>query len=311
MYADINSMRQYANYIASSAVVFLAGSFGCGFSGDGLNTEVTASPVPMAGSGGGPGTGGSDAGAGGVPGTGGGGTGGIAGAGGQGQGGRGGGPGAGGTGGSGGSGGGGRGGMGGGGSGGSAMGGRGGSGGSGPGGAGGSGSGGTSGGGGRGGSGGGGVDAGPPPGMDAAPPADAPPADVMITTPDGPPAMADLPPPRTTPGKIACGSKTCDAEKEQCCMGVLGGTCEELGDACPIFTSPRACDGPEDCNEVEPTKVCCARADGIGNYRTQCARAQECLNLGGEPLCRSGADCSAQAPLCSSSNVGVTTCQGR
>jgi hypothetical protein len=160
------------------------------------------------------------------------------------------------------------------------------------------------------------VDAGPPPGMDAAPPADAPPADVMTTdttaaTPDGPPAMADLPPPRTTPGKIACGSKTCDAEKEQCCMGALGGTCEELGDACPIFTSPRACDGPEDCNEVEPTKVCCARADGIGNYRTQCARAQECLNLGGEPLCRSGADCSAQAPLCSSSNVGATTCQGR
>jgi hypothetical protein len=160
------------------------------------------------------------------------------------------------------------------------------------------------------------------PGPDAAPVSARPDAAEVVVPPAppvdaaSPPALPDTAPPMTpdaatpnvsTPGTIACGANRCVVGKEACCVGAAGAAACMPRDGICALGAARRCDGPEDC---DGERVCCARGELVGGYRSTCAKAGECAQLGGAIMCRSGADCPPGGHACaptsfSGSNVGI------
>jgi hypothetical protein len=143
------------------------------------------------------------------------------------------------------------------------------------------------------------------------PPPPAPDAPVVVPPPPSPPApdaAVVVPPPPTTPGTIACGASQCVSSREYCCANASGSRCVARDALCTPGAA-RRCDGPEDC---DGERVCCARAEAVGGYRSACVKLTECGQLGGVPVCRSGADCPAGTRTCSPvsfSGGTISTCQ--
>jgi hypothetical protein len=77
----------------------------------------------------------------------------------------------------------------------------------------------------------------------------------------------------------ACGSTTCMAGQQECCLGQMN-VCKALG-TCP--TQAFVCDGPEDC----PNAICCFPNSGGSRCQTQNCGAIACHNDGDCPTATS------------------------
>jgi hypothetical protein len=93
---------------------------------------------------------------------------------------------------------------------------------------------------------------------------------------------------------VACGNATCVVGQQACCVTAGSSTCIPFSGLCPAGAA-RRCDGPEDCDNG---RICCARPDPMGGYRSVCNRAMECAQLGGAAMCRTAADCPGPNRAC-------------
>ncbi len=122
----------------------------------------------------------------------------------------------------------------------------------------------------------------------------------------------DAPPPQPTPGMVQCGpANMCSLATAFCCQTqATGPHCFPQNANCDGTT--RRCDGPEDCDTGDG-EICCAfPADGIPGYRTQCAKAKDCLSRGFSPTCRVKAECPVTANNCCPASIGgvaLTACR--
>lgn len=97
------------------------------------------------------------------------------------------------------------------------------------------------------------------------------------------------PPNPGTPGKISCGSRSCNVGSEFCCAGALAPDCLPNGDICVVATVIR-CDGNEDC---AVGTVCCAVDLETVECRPTCATDVVCTSTG---TCATG-QCTKPFPL--------------
>jgi hypothetical protein len=140
----------------------------------------------------------------------------------------------------------------------------------------------------------------PPPAPDAAPPlprdaAPVPPRPDALARPDA------APPPGQ--GAVACGNTSCLTPQNYCCVGPNNVAACIPRDAACTLGAARRCDGPEDC---DGGRICCARAETVGGYRSACLRTTECAQAGGAPTCRSAVECPLSARTCSAASFGGT-----
>jgi hypothetical protein len=115
----------------------------------------------------------------------------------------------------------------------------------------------------------------------------------------------DAPPPSdgSTPGIIECGTTTCNAATQQCCVTWQGASCIAKGAQCQGIVA--TCDGPEDCN---PGQICCGRTWGQNRGLT-CTAPNACNN--GERVCHLDADCVSGERCCNETTIAgytVLTC---
>jgi hypothetical protein len=123
----------------------------------------------------------------------------------------------------------------------------------------------------------------------------------------------DAPPLTPTPGVVQCGPmNACNLATTYCCQTrATGPHCFPSNAGCD--GTPRRCDGPEDCDTADG-EICCAfPAEGnIPGYRSQCAKARDCLSKGYFPTCRVRQECPAGVTNCcpmSIGGVGLTACR--
>jgi hypothetical protein len=137
---------------------------------------------------------------------------------------------------------------------------------------------------------------------DALAPFDASSAADATTSSDAAPADDSAVPDAATPRTIRCGATTCNANTEQCCVELGGGTtCSAIG-ACAGGV-PLSCSGSESCGAGD---VCCLTADPAGATST-CRATCNGGGAGGVELCSSDADC-ATGDRCRRTVAGISVC---
>ncbi|MGO9839345.1 MAG: hypothetical protein ACLP1X_34625 [Polyangiaceae bacterium] len=101
-----------------------------------------------------------------------------------------------------------------------------------------------------------------------------------------------------SPGKVSCGSTTCDTATDYCCAGTNGaGTCEPLNGGTCASGVKVECDETADCASGD---VCCQQ-DAYGPHSATCEAS---CPTGYFQVCRSNAECTPQTcivQLCSPS----------
>ena len=133
--------------------------------------------------------------------------------------------------------------------------------------------------------------------------------------------LPQLPP---SPGFLICGTQTCAAGTQQCCLGVggtgtLDASCASSGGSCAGVSL--RCDEPADCAGSPGLDTCCfgllstSSASGAGGslasgvtLGSRCESRGSCAGLGQLILCRKDSDCGPGAEVCCP-GVGVPTCQ--
>ncbi|MBI2395639.1 MAG: hypothetical protein HYV09_39100 [Deltaproteobacteria bacterium] len=107
----------------------------------------------------------------------------------------------------------------------------------------------------------------------------------------------------TAPAPITCGTASCDAATQECCLAIAGGgsmSCTAKG-ACSGGVT-LACTRSADCASGE---VCCFRATGGTSAGAKCQA--DCTGRGAIRLCTTDADC-ATGERCRSTPTGVGGC---
>jgi hypothetical protein len=122
--------------------------------------------------------------------------------------------------------------------------------------------------------------------------------------------MPMMPPP-PPPNRIPCGTETCTAGMQTCCVRVQNGMptamCIAAGETCDTGTS-FACANTASCG---PGAVCCVSTQ---NLSTTCQAPGACLLSPGIILCGADTDCPNLLPnCCGPGNLkicGLRTCRG-
>lgn len=99
-------------------------------------------------------------------------------------------------------------------------------------------------------------------------------------------------PPKTatpTPGKIECGTETCDVATQQCCAASASDLhCKEKTASCQ---GAATCDDAADCTDPAKPK-CCGSSQGFSKSETRCV--DKCDGINSAQSCRSDAECGSQ-----------------
>ncbi|MDB4936241.1 MAG: hypothetical protein JWP87_3213 [Labilithrix sp.] len=100
------------------------------------------------------------------------------------------------------------------------------------------------------------------------------------------------------PGKVACGSASCDVATSFCCAVPDGGSsCQTSGGACTVLGGTKQqCNEAADCPAVDAgPQVCCYETDQLGGLTTSCHL--DCNGGGGKryQACRTTNECLSGA----------------